>query len=84
MFFIVGGLGTILTVGAVVTGIINKAGIDIIGFAGATLLLTGLTGDYLVIWAILREANPVLATLVFSVIMVTFIFVLIEWVRGKD
>ena len=83
-FFTVAGIASILTVGAVVTGIINKAGIDIIGFASATVLLTGLAGDYLSIWGILREANPVLATLVFGPIIVLFIMVLVEWVRGKD
>ena len=83
-FFSVAGLATILTTGAVLVGIINKAGIDIIGFASATVILAGLTGDYLTIWGILRNANVVLATLSFSAIMIIFIFVLVEWVRGKD
>jgi hypothetical protein len=83
-FFLVAGIASILTVGAVVTGIINKAGIDIIGFASATVLLTGLSGDYLTIFGILKEASPILATLVFGPIIITFIIVLVEWVRGKD
>ena len=83
-FFSVAGLATILTTGAVLVGIINKAGIVIIGFASATVILTELAGDYLTIWGILRDANVVLATLSFSVIIIIFIFVLVEWVRGKD
>jgi len=83
-FFTVAGVASILTVGAVVTGIINKAGIDIIGFASATVLLTGLAGDYITIFNLLRVQNPILATLLFGPIIVLFIFVLVEWVRGKD
>ena len=56
-FFAVAGVASILTVGAVVTGIINKAGIDIIGFASATVLLTGLAGDYITIWNIIGKLD---------------------------
>ena len=84
LFFSVAGLATILTTGAVLVGIINKAGIDIIGFASATVLLTGLAGDYITIWNLLRAQNPVLATLIFAPIILMFIFILVEWVRGKD
>ncbi|KKM62199.1 hypothetical protein LCGC14_1524070 [marine sediment metagenome] len=84
LFFRVAGLATILTTGAVLVGIINKAGIDIIGFASATVLLTGLAGDYITIWNLLRAQNPVLATLIFAPIILMFIFILVEWVRGKD
>lgn len=83
-FFVVAGVSVLTIGGAVLVGIINKAGIDILGFATATVLLTGLAGDYITIWNILRAANPILATLIFAPIIVIFIFVLVEWVRGKD
>ena len=83
-FFVVAGVSVLTVGGAVLVGIINKAGIDILGFATATVLLTGLAGDYIVIWNILRVAIPILATLIFAPIIVIFIFVLVEWVRNKD
>lgn len=75
---------SLLTIGAiVVVGLITKPS-DITIFIPMGITLAVLVGDYLSIFLYLRDANPLLATLLFLPVMLIFTLVVVEWVRGKD
>lgn len=84
VFFGLAGVGALATTAGVTTGIINKAGISILGFAAMSTVLTGLMGDFVTIWIILFQANPVLASLLFAPIVVLFPITLVEWLRVQS
>ena len=77
------GLSALAVATVVVVGLITKPS-DITIFIGMGLTLSVLIGDYISIFSYLRDANPLLATILFAPIMIIFGFVVLEWVRGKD
>ena len=81
--FIVAICGIAVTAG-VNTGIINKAGIDLIAFVALAIVLATLGADFAGIFGYMATQNLVLATMIFAPIILIYLFTVAEWLRGKD
>ncbi len=77
-------IGGIAVTSGVTTGIINKAGIDLLAFTATAVSLSFLVGDFLSIFNYLFTLNAVLATLIMAPIIILFLLTIFEWLRGKD
>ncbi len=77
------GLGALLQKGGVTTGIIVTA-TNVLSFASMAVGLTALFGDFTNIFTTLKNANLVLATMIWVPAMVLLALIIVEWLRGKD
>lgn len=77
-------IGGIAVTSGVTTGIINKAGIDLLAFTATAVSLSFLVGDFLSIFNYLFTLNEVLAVLIMAPIIILFLLSIFEWLRGKD
>jgi len=84
LIFGTAGIAGIAVVAGVSTGIINKAGIDILAFVSVALGLAALVGDFVSIYVYLASYNDVLALFVMGPIIILFLMTVVEWLRGKD
>ena len=79
-----GTLAAILGVGTSVVAGITFRSSDTILFIPMALVLGGLVSDYIAIAGYMAAFSPVLTVMIMAPITIMFIFVAIEWARGKD
>jgi len=84
VLFGVAGIAGLAALSGVSTGIVSRAGVDIIGFAAIAATLVLLVGDFLAIFSFLKNINPTLAVIIMSPITAIFVITIAEWLRGKD
>lgn len=84
VFSLAAGIGSLAVTVGVVSGIINKSGIELLAFIGIGLSLLTLTGDFISIFNYLYALNNVLAIVVMSPLVILYMVTILEWVRGKD
>ena len=77
-------VGGIAVTSGVTTGILNKAGIDLLAFVATAVSLSLLAGDFLSIFVYLFTLNEVLAIMIMAPLIIIFFFTVFEWLRGKD
>ncbi len=77
------GLGALAATAAVTVAALISA-TNVIVFLPLGLVFAVLIGDYLTIYNILNNYNPILSKIVMVPIMMVFIMVVIEWIRAKD
>lgn len=78
-----GGIGAIAVgVGVTVGSLISAT--NVIVFLPMGLVFAVLIGDYLTIYNLLADSNPVLATMIMVPVMMAFIITVVEWIRAKD
>lgn len=69
---------------AVVVGYFGGTQSALISLLPITTLLLSFGWDFIRVFLKVREASPVLAVLIFSPLMIIFIFVVIDYWRGND
>ena len=79
----IAGIAALASTAGVKSGLFSSA-IQATLFIPMALGLAAMIGDFVTVFNKLADFNFVLATVVMSPIMVIFIFVVAEWVRGKD
>lgn len=84
VLFGVAGIAGLAALSGVSTGVVSRAGIDLLGFAAIAATLVLLVGDFLFIFIFLKNINATLAVLIMSPIIAIFVFTVAEWLRGKD
>lgn len=84
VFSLATGIGSLAVTVGVVSGIINKSGIELLAFIGIGLSLLTLTGDFISIFNYLYTLNNVLAIVIMSPLVILYMVTILEWVRGKD
>ncbi len=77
------GIAGLVVTAVVVIGLVTRNS-DMLLFAGMAGTLALLIGDYIAIFLYLKNINPVLATIVMAPLMIIYVFVVVEWLRGKD
>jgi len=77
------GITALLVAATVVVGIVTR-GSDITIFIPMALGIGAMIGDYITVYLHLAAINNVLATILFVPLLVIFVIVIAEWVRGKD
>ncbi|GAG78840.1 unnamed protein product [marine sediment metagenome] len=77
------GLGALLAAAGIAIGfILTKS--DTVLFIPIAVALGLLAADFIQIFNILRLSSPVLATLVMTPIIISYVFIVVEFARGKD
>lgn len=84
VLFGIAGIAGLAALSGVSTGIVSRAGVDVIGFAAIAATLVLLIGDFLAIFIFFRNINPILAVTIMSPIVAIFVVTIAEWLRGKD
>lgn len=84
VLFGIAGIAGLAALSGVSTGVVSRAGVDLIGFAAIAATLVLLVGDFIAIFIFLRSINATLAVLIMSPIIAVFVFTVAEWLRGKD
>ena len=77
-------IGGIAVTSGVTTGILNKAGIDLLAFVVTAVALAALGGDFLSIFTYLFALNEILAMFIMAPLIILFLMSVFEWLRGKD
>ena len=79
----VGGIAALVSTSSVSSGILTRIS-DILIFTVMAVAMTGLLGDFLIIFLYLKDQNLILATALFVPILLIFVMTIAEWLRGKD
>ena len=79
-----GSLAAFIGVGAAITAGITFKSSDTLLFIPMAITLGLLASDYTSIASYLYSFSPILATMIMSPIIIMFVFIAIEWARGKD
>ncbi len=79
----IAGITALLVGATVVVGIVTR-GSDITIFIPMALGIGAMIGDYITVYLHLAAINNVLATILFVPLLIVFVIVIAEWVRGKD
>ena len=82
LFIAVGVVALVGTGGVIVGSLISAT--NVLAFAGMAVVLATLVGDFSTVYTRLYQESPILSTLIMVPIIVTFIMVITEWLRGKD
>lgn len=83
LFLGVGGIAALVSTSSVSSGILTRIS-DILIFTVMAVAMTGLLGDFLIIFLYLKDQNLILATVLFVPILLIFVMTIAEWLRGKD
>ncbi len=78
----IGGVAALFV--GVVTGIINKAGIEFLIFTTLTITFATMAADFISIYVHLASLNVVWATVIFAPIIIIYLFTTLEWLKNKD
>jgi len=77
------GISALIVTGGVIAGIATRNS-DITIFSAMASVLVLMAGDFLIIYDHLRSINNVLALMIMSPIIITFVLIVVDWLRGKD
>lgn len=77
------GIGGLAATSGVTSGTLVNA-TNILAFTAMAIAMGALVGDYLAIFVYLKSINEVLATVFIAPILMIFVVVIAEWLRGKD
>ncbi len=83
VLFVTAGMATLTIIGSVVAGIVTR-NVEFFFFVPIALGMVTMAGDFITIFLYLASLNIVLATVTLAPIIVLFVLVIMEWLRGKD
>lgn len=75
--------GLLAIAGAVVIGVITK-NFELSAVAPVAIFLFNTMFDIIIVFNKVREANPVLAIVIFGPFMLLFVITTLDWWRGRD
>ncbi len=84
VLFGVAGIAGLAALSGVSTGVVSRAGIDLIGFAAIAATLVLLVGDFVAIFSFLNSKNSTIAIMIVAPLIAVFVLTVAEWLRGKD
>lgn len=83
LFLGASGIAQYVAQSGVTTGFLAFA-TNVLAFTSMAIGISGILGDFLTVYTNLYALNPVVATIIMTPIMILFVMVIVEWLRGKD